>query len=124
MALCVTDLCLTYYYIHKYKKWQPDKPYKLIELNPLLRICWEKFGLHLGMFVASIVIISLNYIIAKEAHWIVVGLLLCILIYTMCNHVNNISLLWQLIEKYPSGYLDPKIFGEVIGNNLNAGGLK
>jgi len=124
MSLCLADLLLTYYYVNKYKAWQPEKPYKMIELNPLLRICWEKFGLHIGMIIGGVVILALNYIIAKEAHWLIVIILMCVLIYVMFNHVTNIGLLNQLIEKYPSGHLPKEVFGEVIGNNLNKTGGK
>jgi len=93
MILCVTDLCLTYYYVNKYKKWQPNKPYKLIERNPLLTFSWNNFGLHLGMFIGAVVIIALNYIVAKNAHWLFVCLLFSFLIFAMFNHTRNIGLL-------------------------------
>lgn len=117
MTLCVLDLALTYFYITKYKAWQPNKSYKLIELNPLLRFMWEKFGIHLGMFIAAVIILALNYIVSKEAHWIVVTLLLGLLVFAIFNHIKNIGLLFKLIEMYPAGHLDPKIFGIVQGNN-------
>lgn len=117
MILCVTDLCLTYYYVNKYKKWQPNKPYKMIERNPLLTFFWNNFGLHLGMFVGAVVIIALNYIVAKNAHWLFVCLLLAFLIFAMFNHARNIGLLIKLVEKYPLGHLPEKVFGKVIGNN-------
>lgn len=117
MVLCVTDLCLTYYYINKYKKWQPNKPYKMIERNPLLTFSWNNFGLHLGMFIGAVVIIALNYIIAKNAHWLFVCLLLAFLIFAMFNHTKNIGLLIKLIERYPLGHLPKAVFGKVIGNN-------
>ena len=117
MTLCVIDLTLTYYYIYKYKKWQPNKSYKLIEMNPLLRIAWEKLGLHLGMFVAAVIILALNYIVSKEAHWIIVCLLLGFLIFSMFNHAKNITLLIKLMEQYPLGHLPEAVFGIVQGNN-------
>lgn len=117
MTLCILDLALTLYYVDKYKKWQPEKPYKLIELNPLLVFLWNKFGLYLGMFIGAVLILSLNYIVAKDAHWIVSVLLLIFLIFAMYNHANNTQLLHKLIERYPSGHLPESIFGVVIGNN-------
>ncbi len=117
MVLCVTDLCLTYFYIYKYKKWQPDKPYKLIEMNPLLRFFWNNFGLHLGMFIGAVLIIALNYVVAKNAHWLFICLLLGFLIFAMFNHARNIGLLIKLIEQYPLGHLPEKVFGKVVGNN-------
>ena len=117
LALCVIDLVATYYYVYTYKKWQPNKPYRLIELNPLLRFLWNKFGLHIGMFIGGVIILSINYLVAKEAHWIIVLLLLGFLVFAMYNHFNNISLLHKLIDKYPSGSLPEEIFGKVIGNN-------
>ena len=119
MTLCVLDLAMTYAYVYKYKRWQPNKPYRMIERNPVLRILWEKFGLHLGMFIGAVLILALNYIVAKEAHWIVVGLLLGLLLYTMYNHFTNIGLLYNLVIQYPSGYLPEETFGKVIGSNPN-----
>ena len=117
MVLCVLDLALTYYYIHTYKKWQPNKPYKLMEMNPLLVFLWNKFGLHIGMFIGAVIILALNYIVGKEAHWSIGIILFLVLCWTMYNHYNNIDLLNKLIEKYPSGYLPLEIFGVVEGNN-------
>ena len=117
LALSFTDLVLTGYYVHRYKTWQSDKPYNLIEMNPLLVFLWSKFGFALGHFIGSVIILSLIYIISKEAHWIVVSLLGAFLLFAMYNHFNNITLLHKLIEQYPSGYLPEKIFGIVEGNN-------
>ena len=117
MSLSIADLVLTGYYILKYKKWQPEKPYKLMELNPLLVFLWNKLGFWIGMFVGSVVILTLNFIVAKYAHWLVGLLVLGVLIYTMFNHISNLALLGKLIIKYPSGYLPASIFGFVEGNN-------
>jgi len=118
LSLGFLDLFLTLFYVDSYKKWQQNKPYKLIELNPLLVFLWNKLGLFLGMFVGAVFILTLQYIVIKEAHWIVVLLLFGFLLFTLYNHFNNISLLYQLISKYPSGYLPVETFGEVVGNNL------
>jgi len=69
------------------------------------------------MIIASVVILSLNYIVAKNAHWSIATILLVILIWVMFNHTKNLGLLSQLIEKYPTGHLPHEIFGKVIGNN-------
>lgn len=118
VSLSFIDLTATYHYISKYKKWQPDKPYNLIEMNPLLNYLWEKLGFNLGMFVGSVIILALIYIVSKEAHWIVVALLFSFLVFSMFNHYTNTNLLYQLIEKYPLGHLPEETFGKVIGNNL------
>ena len=118
MALCVLDLAFTFYYVHTYKVWQPNKPYKLIELNPILRFLWERMGFMIGSIVSAVILLSLNYIVAKYAH-ISIAIVLClVLIWTMYNHAHNTNLLWDLIEKYPSGHLPIETFGEVIGNNI------
>ena len=117
LTLSFVDLSLTYYYVSKYKKWQPEKPYNLIENNPLLVFLWNMFGLHLGMFIGSIIILSLIYVIAKTAHPIVLGILGLVLCWTLFNHFTNINLLHKLIEKYPLGRLPEEVFGKVIGNN-------
>jgi len=118
MILSLTDLILTGYYVHKYRSWQKEKPYKLIELNPLLVFLWTNLGFWLGHIVGSILILSLIYIVGKSAHWIVVLILGLFLLYALQNHFTNINLLHRLIEMYASGHLPRETFGEVIGNNL------
>ena len=117
LALCVIDLMATFYYVHTYKDWQPNKPYNLIELNPLLVFLWNKMGLILGGLVGAVALLTLNYIIAKEAHWIIVVILFLVLSFAMYNHFSNINLLHALIEKYPSGSLPVEVFGKVVGSN-------
>jgi len=117
IVLSVIDIVATYNYVSRYKKWQPNKPYELIELNPLLVFLWNTFGLHLGMFIGAIVLLALNYIVGKEAHYSIAIILLIFLIYATYNHNKNINLLFQLMDKYPTGYLPYDIFGRVIGNN-------
>ena len=118
MFLSVIDLSATFFYVSKYRAWQPNKPFSLIELNPLLSFLWNKLGLHLGMIVGGIFILTLTYIISREAHWIIVLILFLFLVFALYNHNNNIHLLNKLIEQYPSGSLPVKTFGEVIGNNI------
>ena len=117
MSLSIIDLGLTYYYVHQYKQWQPDKPYNLIENNPLLVFLWNIFGLTLGTIIGAVVIWSLIYIIARSAHPIVIGILFLLLCYAFLSHWININLINKLILKYPSGYLPKEVFGEVVGNN-------
>ncbi len=117
MTLSVIDLGLTFYYINTYKNWQNSKPYNMIEMNPLLVFLWNNFGLKLGMFIGSVIILSLVYIVGKTAHPLVSFLLLAVLTWTMFNHTKNIGLLTKLIELYPSGSLPEKVFGKVIGSN-------
>ena len=117
LGLSLLDLGATYYYVYKYKQWQPNKPYNQIELNPLLVFLWNTFGLHLGMFIGAVIILSLNYIVARYAHWGVVLLVGGFMLFAMFNHYKNINLLFKLINKYPSGHLPEKVFGNVTGNN-------
>ena len=117
MILCFIDLSATYYYVNKYKKWQPNKPYNLIEMNPLLRFLWNNFGLTLGMLIGAVILLAINYLVIKFAHWSLVLILFLILIWAMFNHFTNINLLHKLIEQYPLGTLPGKIFGNVVGNN-------
>lgn len=117
LTLSVLDLSLTYYYVNKYKKWQPEKPFNMMERNPLLVFLWNTFGLPLGWFIGSVIILSFVYIVGRYAHPIVVGILGLFLIYALFNHFNNINLLNKLIEKYPLGHLPETVFGKVEGNN-------
>ncbi|MFW6233414.1 MAG: hypothetical protein ACOC3Z_02005 [Nanoarchaeota archaeon] len=117
LLMSIIDLGATYFYVYKYKKWQPEKPYNLIERNPLLCFLWNNFGLHLGMFIGSVIILSLIYIVTKTAHPIIVLILFLVLIFVLYNHYNNIGLLFRLIDKYPTGHLPETVFGKVVGNN-------
>ena len=117
MSLSLIDLAATYHYVYKYKVWQNDKPFNLIENNPLLAFLWNNFGLHIGMFIGAIIILSLIFLVGKSAHPFVGGILFLILCYALQNHYTNINLLHALIEKYPLGHLPTEVFGEVIGNN-------
>lgn len=117
MVLFTVDMAATYYYVYTYKQWQPDKPYNLIELNPLLVFLWNTFGLHLGMFIGVVVIGALNYYVARYAWPIVVFILGSVLLITLYNHYSNITLLGKLILQYPTGHLPESVFGVVEGNN-------
>ncbi len=117
LLLGVADLILTYHYVKTYRGWQETKPFNMIELNPLLVFLWNNLGLIVGMLVGSVMILTLQFLVARNAHWGFVILLGVILCWVMYNHSNNISLLNQLIEKYPSGHLPVETFGNVIGSN-------
>lgn len=117
MTLSALDLSLTAYYVHKYKTWQPNKPYNLIELNPPLVFLWNNLGFWIGHIIGSIIILTLIFIVGKSAHPIVILVIFLFLCYAMFNHYTNITLLHKLIEQYPSGHLPEKIFGIVEGNN-------
>lgn len=118
MILSLIDLGATYYYVYKYKKWQPEKPYNMIEKNPLLVFLWNNLGLTFGMIVGSVIILTLIFIVGKTAHPIIVGILFLFLAWAVFfNHFKNIGLLHNLIDKYPSGHLPEKVFGKVVGNN-------
>lgn len=118
MSMSIIDLSLTYYYLRKYKNWQPNKPFNLIENNPLLVFLWNNLGLHLGMIVGSVIILTLIYLVGKSAHPIVVLILFLFLCFALFNHNKNINLLHELIKLYPSGHLPVETFGKVVGNNI------
>jgi hypothetical protein len=117
MSLCITDLVMTAYYVHTYRKWQPNKPYKLIELNPVLVFLWNNLGFVIGMIVGSILLLTLNFLIAKNTYWIIPIILIGYLVWTIINHFKNFHLLFELIKQYPLGHLPVEVFGNVTGNN-------
>lgn len=118
LTLSVVDLLSTFIYVHKYKSWQPDKPYKLMENNPLIVFLWSKFGFYYGSFLSFVIITSLVYLVSKEAHWLVVLMLFGVLCWVQYNHAHNFLLLNKLIAKYPSGHLPEAVFGIVEGNKI------
>lgn len=117
LACAIIDLLLTYMYVKRYKNWQPNKPYNLIEMNPLLVFLWNTLGLNLGMIIGSVIIISIIYFIAVYTHIALVILLLATQFLTLLNHNKNIDLLNKLIKKYPEGKLPKETFGKVKGSN-------
>jgi len=116
LILSFIDIGATFYYVQKYTGWQPDKPLKLIENNPLLVFLWGQLGIILGTVVGAAVIWTLLYILGKSAHWIVIVLVMIFLLYALFNHYTNINLLQELMKLYPSGHLPSEIFGNVEGN--------
>jgi hypothetical protein len=117
MILSLTDLVMTAIYIEKYKKWQPEKPYKSMELNPILVFLWNNLGFIIGMIIGSVILLSLNFIIAKNTYWLIPIILGIFIIFNIFNHMKNFGLLNELIRQYPSGHLPQEIFGKVAGNN-------
>lgn len=117
LTLSIIDLTATYIYVRTYRNWQPNKPYNLMENNPLLTFLWNNIGLELGMLVGACIILTLIYLVGKSAWMPLVILLLLVLLYTIYKHYVNFNLLYKLIKMYPSGYLPEAIFGVVIGNN-------
>lgn len=111
------DLMLTSTYIATYKAWQPKKPYRLIEKNPLINLCLEKLGLRNGLLASLPIIFILNVFLLLILHWIILLVWLLIMFFVMYNHYKNFTLLGKLIDKYPNGHLPKDKFGEVIGNN-------
>jgi hypothetical protein len=109
MTLSLTDLVLTGYYVHKYKTWQPEKEYKLMELNPLLVFLWNNLGFWLGHIIGSVIILSLVFIVGKLGHPIIIILIGLFFLYAIFGHFTNIGLLKELIIKYPNGAI-PKDF--------------
>lgn len=117
LSLAILDLFLTYIYVKRYKKWQPKKPYNLIEMNPLLVFLWNRLGLNLGTIIGSVIIISIIYFIAVYIHIALVILLLLTQLFALVNHNKNINLLDKLIKKYPDGKIPKETFGKVEGSN-------
>ncbi len=117
ITLSITDLYLTNKYLKKYKKWQPNKPFNQIEKNVILLYNLKKWGFKRGMIFGGIVVFVINLLVIFFTPMWVVIILICILSFTIWNHLKNMKLLRKLIKKYPTGYLPKKVFGEVEGNN-------
>lgn len=117
LSLGIADLIMTFRYIRKYKRWQPNKPYKLMEKNPLLVFLWKKLGIEKGTIAGGLIILFLIYIIGLNTHWSIIALLFTFQVGAILGHRKNMKLLNKLINKYPSGHLPEKTFGKVEGNN-------
>jgi len=103
LFLSSMDLFLTYYYICRYKKWQPNKPYKKMEGNPLLCFLFNKFGHHIGWLIGVMIILFGVYFITIKTHIIIVGILFVLLVMAIIKTIKNIKKLNELIIKYPNG---------------------
>lgn len=113
----VIDLGFTYIYVFEYRKWQPTKPYRLIEKNPILLMSWNVFGLTMGTLFGAAIFLVLEYAIVKYAHPVFGILLLVLILMAIFNTRKNIKLLGKLRNQYPNGHLPEQTFGKVEGNN-------
>lgn len=63
LLLFVCDITFTYFVAKRYKLLFPKRDYTAIELNPLIKHCWKRFGLKQGTIISgllfSIVLIAL-----------------------------------------------------------------
>lgn len=103
LILGIVDLLLTFYYVSSYHTWQPDKTFEEMETNPLLLLLWNNLGLSIGMFIGMLIILPLQYFIAKKLYWMIVLVLFLALAFALWNNLNNINMLHELIKLYPSG---------------------
>lgn len=124
ITLSIIDLGLTEKYLRKYKKWQPNKPYKEIEKNVILLYAWKKWGFNKGMIFGGVTVFIINLLVILFTPMWVVVILIGVLSFTIWNHSKNLKLLKKLIKKYPSGHLPEKTFGKVAGNNPESEGGK
>ncbi len=117
ITLSITDLYLTKKYLIRYRKWQPNKPLNKIEKNIILLYTFKKWGFEKGMMFGGVIVFIINLLVIFFTPMWVVVILICILSFTIWNHLKNMKLLEKLIKKYPTGYLPKKVFGEVEGGN-------
>lgn len=104
LLLGFIDMATTYYFVDTYSNWQPDRPFEDMEVNPILLYLWNNLGFEFGMAIGFIILMSLNYIVARYA-WIgVVLLFVVVLTFTLYNNITNINTLHELIKLYPTGY--------------------
>jgi len=104
LLLGFIDLCLTFYYITTYNAWQPGRAFSDMENNPLLVFLWDNLGLVTGMIAGFLIILPLQYLVVKKAHWVITLMLFAALSFALVNHYNNINLIHELIKLYPLGY--------------------
>ena len=101
LLLGFLDFSLTYYFVDTYKTWQPDRLFEDMEMNPILITLWNTFGLKLGMLIGMLILLPIQYFIAKKV-WI--GLVILFggfLLFIMYNHYINITLLHELMKLHP-----------------------
>jgi len=103
--LFLLDMMSTFYYVSNYSEWQPEKPYNLMEKNPMLVFLWNLLGLPIGTIVGGAIILSLLYLIAFKSSggcgWVTIGGIVCLFIFAIINNIINTNLLIKLREIYP-----------------------
>lgn len=100
LTLFLIDMILTYLNANKYKKLYPEKDYTSIELNPIPKYFWKKFGLLNGGIISVIIQLSILLIVLsffdRDTFLIFIGM------YIVFNliHLDNYNLLKKQSKSY------------------------
>lgn len=97
------DYKATYEYVKLYLNWEPRQKYKNIERNPIMTILWPRIGVFYGTIIGFVFAISINYLIAFNLSFWIIGILIASQIYALWNHTKNFKILKKLCVKYPNG---------------------
>ena len=99
VGVFVLDLLLTYINAIKYKKLFPNKDYTNIELNPIVKELWKRFGLLIGGILATMIqlaiLIYLVLYLDKDFLLILLGFYLAVIL----THLDNFFLIIKKKEK-------------------------
>jgi hypothetical protein len=78
----------------KYRKHYPkDKNWGQLELNPVMRKCWSKLGLHKGTLVSAIIIYPAIFLISYFIEdRFVIGMIVGLYMMVLVSHIANFKL--------------------------------
>lgn len=106
--LFIIDWTLTHSIIGMMRKKYPKYPAEKLELNGIVRFCWDKFGYRIGTIIATVVIIevlvfALIYILPKfnELFYIMIG---AYTIVIMIHFANFMKLKYQGADIFDDMY--------------------
>lgn len=92
LILCILDLSATYNYVNTFHKKFPNLDYKSLEANPILRNCWNWFGLNIGMIIGGLIVFSLVIflVFSLSTNWLYffMGTFSMMLIYHLLNWIQ------------------------------------
>lgn len=94
IVLSLIDTVLTYEWAKLVLKRKPNLPLKKVEMSPLIRVCWNNYGIGRGSIVSGILLLTIQ-ILLSSIHKYAFYIIIAILTFAVYNHANNFYLVNQ-----------------------------
>jgi len=91
-VLSLIDTVVTYEWVRfvRAQKNYKNYPLKKLEANPIVRLCWNNFGMVKGSIASGILLFVIQASLASIDR-IALGVILTILVLAIVNHINNFN---------------------------------
>lgn len=102
VGLALLDLCLTIIILRFYIRIFPDKKeWYNLEVNPVARFVWKKFGLKVGSVILGVYAILLMGFVSWLCLFdrLLMGMLLGVYLLTFANHVRILLDVQRVLKK-------------------------